>query len=153
MTKLKKIGLFILFSALGSGGTMVYNYFTGDIALPEFMAQIKTFAATIFTAAGSATGVILIAFELIKAKANEYKGTVDEMVANNQLSAELGNAINTTIDNSISKIENIALQQAEKVDETIENSRVLQEKNQDVLEAVNSFLENISNLLIEEVGD
>lgn len=150
MKKLKSIGLTMLFSALGMGIGIGYKYFTGELPLTEFVSELKSFAGTIFVAVGGAGGVLLLAQNFISAKINSYKTTIDTMVSNNEISADLANVMKETLTIANEKFTAVVNEQQVQISTLIVENKTLRNTNAELVTEIQSYFSAISEALIED---
>lgn len=151
MSKLKSIGTALLFSVLGAGAGVAYSLVTGEIGAAQFISEIKTFAGSVFVAVGGTGGILLIASQFLKSKANEYKTIIDTMVQENSLTAEQATFIKQSISDMETEFTNVVTKFQSKVDEFISEAKALRETDTELTERLRTFLDNLSSLAVEDV--
>ena len=146
MKKLKSLGLGLLFSVLGVGAGLGYNFITGDISAGQFLSEIKNFAGSIFVAVGGTGGLLLLFSQRINAKIQEFKSTINNMAANNEITTDTATEIKDFVDELHGDTSKIIDTYQEKLDEIIEESDLLRTTNAELTEEIKDLLGTLSDI-------
>ena len=156
MKKLKTILLSFVMLAAGSVGTISYNYFTGDVPIADFMTQIKTLVATAVVSLGGAGGVVLLAQYWISQKVNEYKKSIDTMVANNEISVAAAETVKELLTTFEQKANEKLNEMGEQNEALFEENTQLKQVNHELVDKINNLMEAIGTAFLtpdSEVGE